>query len=124
MYLFTPTVRTLPVDSIAEKVKSRRKAYRYKCKNHTVCYKTAIDDGTAKVTDLSTNGCAFIDVTCPVSLHEKVLIIFNLEGVEERVEAAGRVVRLCAQGCAIEFTLIDEATKRLLRLYFAGRLRQ
>ena len=105
--------------------KSKRGAFRIQCCDHPIFYKTADDEGTACLTDLSATGCALRHATGRVGMHEKILISFPLpeREDEDRLEAAGRVVRLCAKGFAVEFQIMDVETFGALRSYFFRQLR-
>lgn len=112
------------MNRVSSQVKSKRRAYRFQCKGHPVSYKTASEDGTALMKDFSTAGCALCSATVDVTVQEKVLVIIDLEGVAEKVEAQGKVVRCFDNGFALEFTIFEQPTRDMMRTYFARILRK
>ncbi len=104
-------------------MKSKRSAYRYKCSGEAVRYKTAFSEGGAELVNISTDGCALQEATCPVSIKEKILIIITLAD-DTVLEIQGKVMRNAENGFGIRFTIIEEETKLRLRNYFAEQQRQ
>lgn len=104
--------------------KSRRSSYRFRCNSHPVTFKTAADDGKACLKDISAGGCALVAADPQVLLHEKVLVCIDINGGEDRVEAAGFVVRKDRDDFAVEFTCIEQEDVKLLRVHFARAMRQ
>ena len=69
------------------------------------------------------DGCAVEQATNPPELHERILLSIEPEGGEQIIEAQAQVVRVEEAYFAVRFTLVEQATKTLIRNYFAGKLR-
>lgn len=104
-------------------MKSKRSSYRFRCADALIQLKTALYDGEAELIDISIEGCAIQNATCPVEVGEKILIIIP-SAEEDAFEMQGEVLREEASGLGICFTLIEEETQLKLRKYFAKRQRQ
>lgn len=109
--------------SSRERTKSKRKGYRFDGQRILVTLKTAFADGQAYLANISTTGCALESPTVAISPSEKILVTIALAGEKEKVEAAGRVVRVEKQLIAVRFTVIEDATVRLIQAYFFRKLR-
>lgn len=105
-------------------MKSKRSSYRFRCSGEIIHYKTALSDGEAELVDISTDGCALLNITCPVSVGERVLIIIALPEGNSVLEMQGEVLRQEESSCGFRFTLIEEETKLKLRNHFARKIRE
>ena len=103
--------------------KSKRHALRHCCNNYTVKYKTAYEQGEARLINISSDGCAFESATVPLSLQEKIFFSFELEEKQNIIEAKAVVVRTDKNIFAVKFILIEPETQNLIRIYFAQKLR-
>lgn len=104
-------------------MKSKRSSYRFRCSGETVHYKTALSEGEAELVDISTDGCALLNVTCPVSVGERVLILISLPEDNSVLEMQAEVLRQEESGLGFRFTLIEEETRLKLRNHFARKIR-
>jgi len=102
---------------------SRRGAFRFRCSKELVAYKTAYEEGEGVLTNISTDGCAVERSTNPPELHERILLTIEAEGDAPAIEAQAQVVRVEERDFAVRFTLVEQATKTMIRNYFAGKLR-
>jgi hypothetical protein len=73
-----------------------------------------------RMTDLSPVGC-FVDTMIPFSANTEVTLYATLNGVE--VPLSGRVIPMKQSGFGIgvEFTGLDEATRKMLEAYIRER---
>ena len=86
-----------------------------------VSYKTAYDEGEARLQNVSTVGCALAQVSQSLQPDEKILISIKLPGVDSIFQAQGMVVRVAnEEHTAIRFTLVEPEDQTLVRNYFAN----
>lgn len=102
---------------------SRRAAFRFKCSKEPVFYRTSYEEGEGLLSNISTEGCAVEWATNPPELHEKILLSVELEGEDTVIEAQAHVVRVEDNDFAAKFTVVEPETQKLIRKYFAGKLR-
>lgn len=74
--------------------------------------------------NVSTGGCAIAELTLPLALHEKVLVIFDLEKDGDAMEIAARVVRVEKRYVALRFIALDETKGKRMVTFFAQKRRQ
>lgn len=103
---------------------SKRLALRFPVQAHPLRYKTEFEDGGGVMENISTGGCAVAELTLPLTLHEKVLVIFDLEEDEDAMEIAARVVRVETRYVALQFITLDEAKGKRMVKFFAQKRRQ
>ena len=102
-------------------MRSKRLALRFPGGNLPVSYKTAYDEGEARLQNVSTAGCALAQVSQALQTEEKILISVKLPGVDSIFQAQGKVVRVAdEEHTAIRFTLIEPEDQTLVRNYFAN----
>lgn len=107
-----------------DKKQSRRSAFRFHCEKRKVRYRTAYEEGEADLTNISTDGCAVDSASLPLSEQDEALIIIDIEGEEQNLEAKGVVVRAEGAVFAVRFTRIEASTKRFIRIFFAKESRK
>jgi hypothetical protein len=106
-------------------MRSRRGALRFPCEGPPISYKTAYEAGEARLRNISSTGCAFLQASLPLSVGERVLVTVPLSGEEQVFQAQGIVVRLEEGGCiAIRFSLVEPEDQALVRNYFARQMRK
>jgi hypothetical protein len=106
-------------------MKSKRSALRFLGGGLLVSYKTAYDEGEARLQNVSTEGCAIAQVSQSLSVDEKILVSIKMPGVESVFQAQGLVVRVeYGENTAIRFTLVEAEDQLLLRNYFAKSRRK
>jgi len=103
---------------------SKRLALRFPVQAHPLRYKTEFEDGSAVIENVSSGGCAIAELTLPLALHEKVLVIFDLEKDGDVMEIAARVVRVEKRYVALRFFALDEAKCKRMVTFFAQKRRQ
>lgn len=85
-----------------------------------VNYKTAYDAGSALLQNMSTEGCAFSQLSLLLAMEEKILVSIELPGQDFVFQAQGKVVRVEKNGLAgIHFTLVEPEDQSVVRKYFA-----
>lgn len=104
-------------------MKSRRKVFRYGNFQLPVTFKTAYDDGTAILVNISTGGCALERVAPDLCINDAFLLTIESENREHTIEAKCIVLRIDGTQTAAKFTRITDSRKSLIRNYFAGKLR-
>ena len=97
---------------------------RFPCSHQLVNYKTAYEAGEALLLNVSTAGCAFLQPSLPLSMHEKTLISIALPGEDTALEAQGVVMRVDNTCTAIHFTLIEPGDQARIRKYFSKMMRE
>lgn len=102
-------------------ITSKRSALRFSCTRESVKYKTAYHDGEGMLVDISTAGCAVDAVTIPLQEQDIVLVSIEFFDTDQVIEAKSVVVRRGETSFAVKFVLIEEATRGLIRKYFAQR---
>lgn len=102
---------------------SKRAALRFRCSKEPVFYRTAYEDGEGLLTNISTDGCAVEWATSPPEIAEKILLSIDLDGEDKKIEVQAYVVRVEGNDFAVQFSLVEQETKSLIRKYFAGKLR-
>ncbi|MFN2353276.1 MAG: PilZ domain-containing protein [Desulfopila sp.] len=103
---------------------SKRLALRFPVQAHPLRYKTEFEDGRGAIENVSTGGCAVAELTLPLNLHEKVLVIFDMEEDEDAMEIAAKVVRVETRYVALQFIALDEIKGKRMVKFFAQRRRQ
>lgn len=98
--------------------RSKRASLRFTVENYTLSYKTEFEDGTATLLNISAGGCALIDLSVAVKLHEKVLLVLRCED-EVPVEIGGVIVRMVDDLAAVRFTQFGDDMKSKVIIYFA-----
>ncbi|PIE57587.1 MAG: hypothetical protein CSA33_07665 [Desulfobulbus propionicus] len=109
-------------ESIERRQYSRRKAFRFSCRNFVIQYKTAYDDRTAQLINLSTTGCLLRDTGHQVTVGEKLLLIFPLHQETAPIEANGFAIRVRGHDIAVHFKVIEQDAVNKLRLFIFNRL--
>jgi len=104
-------------------MKSRRKEFRYGDFKIPVKFKTAYEEGSALLVNISTGGCALINVYPGMNPMEVFLLTIDTEDLENPIEAKAVVLRIKGETLAAQFTRIPPASQKLLRRYFANKLR-
>lgn len=89
-----------------------------------VRYKTAYEEGEAQLTNISTDGCAVDSASLPLFLDDEALVIIDIEGEEQNLEAKGIVVRAEGAAFAVRFIRIESSSKRFIRTFFAKESRK
>ena len=102
---------------------TRRSGFRFNGFLLPVTFKTAYEEGTASLTNISTSGCALQSLTIPLTIQETFLITINLEEQQNAIEAQAVVVRYTEKGIAAQFTIIEQTSQTTLRRYFCQKLR-
>ena len=102
---------------------TRRSGFRYDGFLLPVLYKTAYEEGTASLSNISTSGCALQSLTHPLSIEETFLISIKLDEEQDVIEAQALVVRHTEEGIAAKFTIIEQTSQTKLRRYFCQKLR-
>jgi hypothetical protein len=104
-------------------MKSQRKEFRYGDFTIPVKFRTAYEEGSALLVNISTGGCALRNV-CPVmNPMEVFLLTIDTDDLKNPIEAKAVVLRIKGETLAAHFTLIPSASQKLLRRYFANKLR-
>jgi hypothetical protein len=107
----------------SSKMKSKRSSLRFPCSNQLLSYKTAYDEGQARLVNISTEGCAFEQPSLALTLQERILISFTLPGEDYVFEARGVVVRVGSVSMAIRFTLVEYDDQVKMRKHFSKMMR-
>jgi len=102
---------------------SKRSSLRFRMKEQSVSYKTAYEDGQALLANISTGGCAVSSPTVPVEVGEKLLLSFDIPGLEKSLEMRAVCVRLVRDGFAVRFLGIDTAESNRIIKLLAGLVR-
>lgn len=102
---------------------SRRSGFRFNGFLLPVKYKTAYEEGTASLSNISTSGCALQSLTNPIAIQETFLLSIRLEDEQDVIEAQAVVVRLTEKGIAAKFTIIEQSSQTKLRRYLCQKLR-
>ena len=105
-------------------MKSRRKIFRFGNFQVPVTFKTAYNDGTAQLVNISTGGCSLKNVSPELELGETVLLSIDIDNQEAPIEARGAVLRFDGKKVAIQFNLISDGSRNLIRTHFAELLRK
>ncbi len=101
----------------------KRSAFRFNGFRMPVQYKTAYDEGTAYLSNISTSGCALESLTTPISVSETFLLSIALEEEQDHIEVRALAVRPTKEGIAAKFTIIEQTSQTKLRIYFCKKLR-
>ncbi len=96
---------------------SRRKAFRFSCREFAIRYRTAYDERKAHLINVSTTGCLFRDQGHELAVGEKILLIFPLWEDKPPFETNGHVVRVRDNDAAAHFKIIEQDTVKNLRLF-------
>jgi len=104
-------------------MKSRRKEFRYGDFNVPVRFRTAYEEGSALLVNISTGGCSLRDVYPVMNPMEVFLLTIDTDDLENPIEAKAVVLRIKGETLAAQFTRIPPASQKLLRRYFAKKLR-
>ncbi len=97
---------------------SKRGALRLSGLNRPLDYKTEFEEGTARLLDISTEGCAIHEASEELSVGEKILLSFTLEDPEKIIELQAVVVRTIENGYGLRFRCIEEHMKHRILLFF------
>ncbi len=103
--------------------RSKRQALRFTAVEHPVSYKTEFEDGEGVIDNVSSGGCAVRELSVPLNISEKVLIILKLKGDEDTYEIGARVLRVESGYAALQFTDIDDHKSGQLVKFFARKQR-
>ena len=106
--------------------RSKRHSLRFICEKREVVLRTAYEEGTAVLVNISTKGCALIESSLLPEVNEIILISFDIpgkHGENARVEIQAEVLRLTPQ-LAMRFTRIEPETKSLILNYFISESRE
>lgn len=99
---------------------SKRNSLRFSIQVQPVRYKTAYEDGEAILFNISTGGCVVRKATIPVAPAERILLSFDLHGIDEPLEIRAICVRLEDDGFAVQFLGVDDAeANRIVKLLVA-----
>lgn len=99
---------------------SKRNSLRFSIQVQPVRYKTAYEDGEAILFNISTGGCVVRKATLPVAPAERILLRFDLHGIDEPLEIRAICVRLESDGFAVQFLGVDDAeANRIVKLLAA-----
>lgn len=104
-------------------MKSKRSSLRFPCSNMLLSYKTAYDEGEARLVNISIDGCAFEQPSLALPLHERVLVSFTLPEEDYVFEARGIVVREDIECTAVRFTLVEHEDQVKVRKHFSRLMR-
>lgn len=102
---------------------SKRQSLRFTAEGFHFRYKTEFEEGGGVLANISGGGCAVRDLSVPLALQEKVLLILPVEDGEEAVEIGARVIRVDGSITALIFEQIGEVNKQRLIRFFARRQR-
>jgi len=105
-------------------MKSKRSAMRFPCSNQLVSYKTAYEEGQARLVNISNEGCAFEQPNLDLSTRERVLISIALPEEDNVFQARGEVVRVSDECTAVRFTLVEVEDQMKVRKYFSKMMRK
>jgi c-di-GMP-binding flagellar brake protein YcgR len=103
-------------------LRSKRKSLRFNCQRRTVNLRTAFEEGSAVLLNISTSGCAMTESTLTPELEENVFISFDLPGENGLVEMRAKVLRIEPQ-LAVQFNRIEPETESLILKFFAAESR-
>jgi hypothetical protein len=104
---------------------SKRGALRFPCAHHPLRYKTAYDEGQAKLINASTTGCVFEELSLPLAIRDRVLITIALGAEKAEFQARAVVARVEGNGAvAVHFTVVEPESQAQLRNYFSRLMRR
>jgi c-di-GMP-binding flagellar brake protein YcgR len=103
-------------------IHSKRKSLRFNCKRRTVNIKTAFEEGSAVLVNISTSGCALVESTLQPEVEEPLFISFNLQEEDGLVEVRAKVLRQYPE-LAVQFTRIEPETESLILKFFVAESR-
>lgn len=99
---------------------SKRFSLRFSGGRQKLRFKTEFEDGEAIIDNISAGGCALSEISAPLVVNEKILLILELDGAEnEKTEIGARVVRDDQQNIAVKFDDISNEAKSELVKFFA-----
>jgi hypothetical protein len=104
-------------------MKSRRQEFRYSKFQMPVSFKTAYEQGTAQLVNISTGGCSLKDVSPCMTPKETFLLTIDADDIERPIEAKAVVLRVKGDTVAAKFIIIAASSQNLLRSYFAKKTR-
>ena len=103
---------------------SKRGALRFPCAHHPLRYKTAYDEGQAKLINASTSGCVFEELSLPLAIRGRVLITIAFTPEKAEFQARAVVARVDSSGAvAVHFTVVEPESQAQLRNYFSRLMR-
>ena len=102
---------------------SRRGALRLSGCDHLVAYRTAFEDGSALLLNISTDGCAIGQATVELSEGEKILLTLGLDSDKSEIQIQAKVVRVTQWGYGLRFRYLNDRHKRRILLYFSRQNR-
>lgn len=104
--------------------RSKRMSLRFSTNEHEIQYKTAYEDGTAQLLNISGGGCALQNLDVKVQQQEKILLLIVCEDEEDPIEIGGIVLRVEGNNVAVQFSQLSEDSKQRMIKYFAKKMRQ
>lgn len=105
------------------KMRSRRKEFRYGNFHLNVRFKTAYDEGTATLVNISTGGCALKNLSPLMIANDNFLLIIDPDDIDRPIQAKAVVLRVEGNTVAAQFTLISTDAQNALRNYFIKKQR-
>jgi len=102
---------------------SKRQGLRFMAEDFGFRYKTEFEEGGGVLANISGGGCAARNLSVPLALQEKVLLILPVDDGEEAVEVGARVIRVDGSITALIFEQVGEENKQRIIRFFARRQR-
>lgn len=105
-------------------ISSKRSALRFSAFERHVSFKTEYEDGTARLVNISTGGCAIIHSSLELEPGEKILLAIELDSPTAPLSIRALVLRSDGDQYGLEFQYLDEAIKKRIFRYFAKENRR
>ncbi len=99
--------------------RSKRSAFRFDSGAKKISYITAEEEGNAELLNISTIGCALVNMSQPVEVGEKILLRIATGRKEGCIEAQATIIRIDKDSTAARFTLCEKETEAMIRSYFS-----
>ena len=103
---------------------SKRDDLRFPGYDRILSLRTDFEDGTARIVNISTGGCAIDNVTVELAVNQKTLIALVLEDADKPVQIQALVIRSDNAGFALQFRHLLDYQKTLLIRFFARENRR
>lgn len=108
-----------------ETTSSKRTSLRFLCHNKPLTYKTAYEEGEARLVNISTSGCAICKATTELIIKQKVLLNLALGYPELQIQIQATVIRAEApDSFGLQFLHMEESLKHRLIRFFAKENRR
>lgn len=106
------------------KVVTKRAALRFPGFNRFLRYRTEYDDGEGQLLNISTHGCAIVEMTIELAEQEKTLLILELDNPNDPLEIRALVTRVDGGSAGLQFQHLDDDAQHRIRTFFAAEKRR